>query len=146
MATNELVAVAILAVNIWAATSGAMAARAWWPRHSLRGAPRSTRVFYYSIIGLMIAFAANAGLRAIHLCATWPPTLTIASLDDLIWRSLGSLACIGMVYAKLLALPPPERARWNILTIVWHPNPDLLVVRMRNAFTRRMRRRKEIDQ
>lgn len=146
MAKTELFAMAILAVNIWAATSGAMAARAWWPRHPLTHAARSTRVFYYSIIGLMIAFGANAALRAVQLCLTWPPALSIASLDDLIWRLLGGLACIGMVYAKLLALPQPERARWNIVTIVWHPNPDLMVVRVLNAFTRRMRRRKEIDQ
>lgn len=144
MAKTELFAIAILAVNIWAATSGAMAARAWWPRHPLADAARSTRVFYYSIIGLMIAFGANAALRAVQLCLTWPPALSIASLDDLIWRLLGGLACIGMVYAKLLALPADERAKWSMVTVVWHPSHDVIVVRILNATSSRMRRRKEL--
>lgn len=143
MAGSELIAVAVLGVNIWGAASGALAARAWWPRHPMRDAARSTKVFYFSVIGLMLAFAGNAALRAVQIGLNWPPALYLSTLDDLFWRALGSLACIGMVYAKLLALPAHERAAWNLFTVVWHPNPELPVARICTAFRRRMRRRKE---
>lgn len=141
---NELVAVAVLLVNIWAAFSGGIAARAWWPRHSLRPEPRSTKVFYCAVIGLMVAFGGNAALRALDLMLNWPPGLHLSSLDDLLWRLLGGLACIGMVWAKLLALPAHERRDWNMLTVVFHPDADRIAVRICNAIARRMPWRKEL--
>lgn len=141
---EDVAAVAVLLVNIWAALSGVVAARAWWPRHSLWPEPRSTKVFYCSVIGLMVAFGCNAGLRAVDMLLSWPPALHLSSVDDLLWRLLGGAACVGMVWAKLLALPAEERASWNMLTVVWHPNPEQIVVRLCNAVARRMRRRKEL--
>ncbi len=141
---EDMAAVAVLLVNIWAALSGVVAARAWWPRHSLWPEPRSTKVFYCSVIGLMVAFGCNAALRAVDMLLSWPPALHLSSLDDLLWRLLGGAACVGMVWAKLLALPAEERGQWNMLTIVFHPDPDAIVVRICNAVARRMRRRKEL--
>lgn len=141
---HDLAAVAVLLVNIWAALSGSIAARAWWPRHDLRPEPRSTKVFYVAVIGLMISFGGNSALRAVDLMLTWPPEMNLSNLDDLLWRFMGGLACIGMVWAKLLALPADERRKWNMLSVVWHPNPDQIVVRICNAIARRMRGRKEL--
>lgn len=143
MTAHDLAALAVLFANAWAAVSGAAAMRAWWPRHPLSREPRSTRVFYICIIALLAAFGGNSGMKVIDLLLDWPPGMHLDHLDDLLWRVLGSIACIGMVWSKLLALPDDERRSWNILTVVAHPDSDAILVRIFNAAARRMRRRRE---
>lgn len=142
MTATDLAAGAVLLTNIWGGLAGLAAARAWWPRHQLACEPRSTRIFYVALIGLMLAFAGNSSVRAAEIIADWPPMLGVAGYDDLLWRVMGGAACFAMILSKLLALPASERASWNIITVILHPDADQLVVQFWNAAARRMRRRR----
>lgn len=132
MTANDLAAV----VNIGLAIMAVAAMRAYWPRAPLRPGYGPGRLFYAAFLVLGVSVAMNAAAWGIWRFATaadlwWADPLRVwFAWGDAFWKGMSAVGFWMLLRAKLAALAEDERAKWNVITVIWHPNSDAVAVRI----------------